>query len=392
MSVLIIGGGIGGLAAAVALRRVGIAAHVFERAPEIHEVGAAISVFSNAVKALRCLGLEDQILSLAPELLAIRFLTPSGQLLTSTDVGEVSKECGAASIIVHRADLQQTLLEALDAEQINTAKECVGVTQDEDGVTVHFADQTQVRGDVAIGADGIRSTVAASMFGARDLRYSGYHCWRAMAETPDVPRNEGIWVLLPGIQFGLLPEVRPGKSYWFVCKNAPIGAAAWYTERDQSALLRSIAAQLPGALGEMVTGTNTDNIFVDDICDRPSHRLWGRGRVSLLGDAAHPMTPTFGQGACMAIEDAVTLADSLQHATDPVAGLRSYEKKRRRRTTVTANLSCQSGKILQWEHPALVWWRTLTLSSKLSHWNAQRILRWFLKHDVPELGCSTATR
>jgi len=261
------------------------------------------------------------------------------QLLTSTKAGEVSKEGGAPSIIVHRVDLLQTLLDALDAEQINTAKECVGVTQDEDGVTVDFADQTQVRGDVAIGADGIRSTVAASMFGARDLRYSGYHCSRAMAETPDVPRYEGIWVLLPGIQFALLPDVRPGESYWGACKNAPIGAAACYTDLDQSAQLRTILARLPGALGEMVTGTNTDNIFVDDIFDRPSHRLWGRGRVSLLGDFAHPMTPTFGQGACMAIEDAVTLANSLQQATDPVSGLRSYEKRRRRRTTATTNLS-----------------------------------------------------
>ena len=157
VSVLIVGGGIGGLAAAVALRRVGFAVQVFERAPEIHEIGAAISVFSNAVKALRAMGLEDQVLSLAPALTKIRFLSPSGDTLTSTDVQAVSRACGAASIMVHRADLQRTLLEALDPEQVNTSKECIGVTQDEAGVTVHFADQTQVRGEVAIGADGVRN-------------------------------------------------------------------------------------------------------------------------------------------------------------------------------------------------------------------------------------------
>ena len=183
MSVLIIGG----LAAAVALRRVGIAARVFERAPEIHEVGAALSVFSNAVKALQRMGLEEQIRSLGPEVIKISFLSTSGRVLASTNVQEVSRACGAASLVVHRADLQQMPLEALDADQVNTGKEYVGIVQDEDGVTVRFADQTEARGQIAIGADGIRSAVAASLFGDEHLRFAGYYCYRAMAETPDVP-------------------------------------------------------------------------------------------------------------------------------------------------------------------------------------------------------------
>ena len=390
MSVLIVGGGIGGLAAAVALRRVGIAAHVFERAPEIHEIGAAISVFSNAVKALRTMGLEDQVLSLAPELTRVRFLSPSGDTLTSTDVQAVSQACGAASIMVHRADLQRTLLEALDAEQVHTSKECVGLTQDEAGVTVHFADQTQVRGEVAIGADGIRSVVASSLFGEGKMRYAGYHCYRATAETPGIPMNEGIWVLLPGIQFVLLPEVRPGESYWGYCRNAPAGRTDSYTDGDHSAQIRSIVGQLPGNLGEMVAGTDMGTVFVDDVYDRRPRRRWGRGRVSLLGDAAHPTTPTYGQGACMAIEDAVVLADSLRRGNDPVTALRSYESRRRRRTATMSRLSWRDGKILQYEHPALVRWRTRAMSTRVSRWNSDRILRWFLRYDVPELDRATA--
>ncbi|MCY4012576.1 MAG: FAD-dependent monooxygenase [Gammaproteobacteria bacterium] len=387
---LIVGGGIGGLAAAVALRRVGIPVKVFERAPDIHEIGASISVFSNAVKALRAMGLEDQVLSLAPELTRVSFLSPSGQTLASTDVHAISQACGAASIMVHRADLQRTLLEALDPDQVNTGKECVGVTQDATGVTVHFVDQTQVRGEVAIGADGIRSTVASSLFGEGKLRYAGYYCYRAIAETPSIPMNEGIWILLPGIQFALLPEVRPGETYWGFCRNSPAGRAAAYTERDHSAHLRSIAGQLPGNLGEMVAGTDMDSVFVDDVYDRRPRRRWGRGRVSLLGDAAHPTTPTFGQGACTAIEDAVVLADSLRHAKDPVTGLRSYETARRRRTARMTRLSWRAGKILQYEHPALVWWRTVSMSMRASQWNADRILRWFLRHNVPTLDHATS--
>lgn len=385
MSVLIVGGGIGGLAAAVALRRVGVVAQVFERAPEIQEVGAAISIFSNAVKALRRMDLEQQVLSLAPELLKIRFLSPKGHELTSVEVEEVSRACGGASIMVHRADLQQTLLKALDPEQINTAKECVGVSQDKDGVTVHFADQTHARGQVAIGADGLRSAVASSLFGPGKLRYAGYHCYRAIAETPDIPRNEGIWVLLPGIQFALLPDVRPGKTYWGFCQNAPPDTAASRVEADHLAQLCSIATQLPGNLGDMVMQTDTATIHVDDIYDRRPRRRCGRERVSLLGDAAHPMTPTFGQGACLAIEDAVVLADSLQRAQDPVAGLRMYEKRRWRRTTMTTRASWRFGKVMQYEHPALVKWRTLSLDTSFNRWSSRRMLHRFLEFDVPEL-------
>ena len=385
MSVLIIGGGIGGLAAAVALRRVGIAARVFERAPEIHEVGAALSVFSNAVKALQRMGLEEQIRSLGPELIKVSFLSASGRVLSSTNVQEVSRACGAASLVVHRADLQQMLLEALDADQVITGKEYVGIVQDEDGVTVRFADQTEARGQITIGADGVRSTVAASLFGDEHLRFAGYYCYWAMAETPDVPTHEGLYVLLPGIQFGLIPEVRPGETYWFLCRNAAIGTSASDTEHDHLTLLRSVAGQLPGDLGDMVARTDAKSLVIDDVFDRPRRKAWGRGRVSLLGDAAHPTTPTFGQGACMAIEDAVVLADSLRRAEDPVAGLRAYENRRLKRTTMITKLSWRYGNIMQYEHPALVKWRTLTLATPFHRWMAQRILRRSLSFDAPEL-------
>ena len=385
MSVLIIGGGIGGLAAAVALRRVGIDAKVFERAPEISEVGASLSVFSNAVKALRWMGLEEQVLSVGPEVIKTTFLSTTGQVLSTIHVEDISQACGAPSLVVHRADLQQLLLNALDTDQVSTGKEFVGVVQDEDGVTVRFADQTEARGQIAIGADGIRSTVAASLFGEEEPRFAGYYCYRAMAATPDVMTREAIYVLLPGIQFGLFPEVRPGETYWFLCRNGATGTASSATEYDHSAILGSVARQLPGDLGEMVTRTDTESLIIDDVFDRPQRKAWGRGRVSLLGDAAHPITPTFGQGGCMAIEDAVVLADSLRRAEDPVTGLRAYEKRRLKRTTMITRLSWHYGNIMQYEHPVLVKWRTLTLQTALGRWNSRRILRRSLSFDAPEL-------
>ena len=388
MSVLIVGGGIGGLATAVALGRVGIDAHVFERAPEIQEVGAAVSIWSNAVKALRRMGLEERALSLGAEISTVAFSSAEGRVASSVNAESVSRACGASSIMVHRADLQRMLLDSLEPQRVNTAKECIGVAQDGSRVTVRFADGTEARGEVVIGADGIRSTVAASVFGDEKLRFAGYHCYRAMAETPKVPGNEALTILFPGVQFGLFPDVRPGETYWFLCRNSPVGTAA-PDPRDEHSF-RSILGELPRDFGDMVAGTDAGNIVVDDVFDRPRRKLWSRGRVSLLGDAAHPTTPTLGQGACLAIEDAVVLADSLQRAVDPVAGLREYEDRRRRRTAMTTRLSWRYGNILQAKHPALVKWRTLSLRMPVSRWYSQRMLRRLLSYDVPELRRSPA--
>ena len=385
MSVLIIGGGIGGLAAAVALRRAGITAHVFERAPQINEVGAALSIWSPAVTALRRMGLEDQVLSLGPNILKFNILSPSGQVISSTSIEEISRASGAASVMVHRADLQQILLQALHKEQVHTEKECIGVVQDQDGATVRFADETEARGTIVIGADGIRSAVAASMFGDEGLRFSGYYCYRAMAATPDVPDHEVISILLPGMHFGLFPRVRRAQAYWFLCRNSPPGAGTPDDRCDHPALLQSIASRLPDGIGDMIANTDARSILIDDVFDRRPRKIWGRGRVTLLGDAAHPTTPTFGQGACMAIEDAVVLANCLQRGKDPIAALRNYEKRRRRRTTMITNLSWSYGNFLQYDRRALVIGRKLLLATPLSRWNLRRILRRSLIYDLPEL-------
>ena len=385
MSVLIAGGGIGGLAAAVAMRRVGIDTRVFERAPEIREVGAGVTIWSNAVVALRRLGLEEQVRLLGSEMLRINALSPEGPLISSTNVEEVSRACGAPSLALHRADLQRVLLDALDTEQVSTAKECVGVTQDQHGVTLRFADGEEVAGMLAIGADGVRSAVAASLFGSQQLRAARYYCYRAIAETPGVSRHEVLSVLLPGVQLGVFPEVRPGEAYWFLCRNKPFDAIVGDADYDHMAFLRSVSGRLPAELGDMIIATDPDRILVDEVLDRPPDKQWGRGRVSLIGDAAHPMAPTFGQGACMAIEDAVVLADSLKRAKDPATGLRDYENRRRRRTAMITRLSWRYGNVLQWEHPALVGWRTLFAATPLGPWNLRRILRRTLSHEAPEL-------
>ena len=385
MSVLIVGGGIGGLAAAVALRRAGIDARVFERAPEIREVGAGVTVWSNAVIALRRLGLDEEVLSLGSEMLRINVLSPKGTAISSTDLEKISQACGAPSLALHRADLQRMLLDALDRAQVHTAKECVGVEQEKGGVTLRFADGAEARGKIAIGADGVRSVVRESLFGSQELRSARYYCYRALTATPTVTKHEVVSVLLPGIHLGVFPEVRPGEAYWFLCRNKPVDAIVADAQYDHMAVLRSVSEELPTALGEMIVATDPERILVDEVLDRPPSRRWGRDRVSLIGDAAHPMAPTFGQGACMAIEDAVVLAHSLRRTRNPVAGLRDYENSRRRRTATITRLSWRYGNVYQWERPALVKWRTLLAASPLGSWNLRRMLRRALRFDPPEL-------
>ncbi|MXW21124.1 MAG: NAD(P)-binding protein [Gammaproteobacteria bacterium] len=385
MTVLIVGGGIGGLAAAAALRRAGINARVFERARNIREVGAGVTIWSNAIVALQSLGLGKQVRSLGSEMLRINVLSAEGMPMSSIDVEGIARACGAPSLALHRADLQRMLLDALDTDQVHTAKECAGVTQDRNGVTLRFADGTEAEGEIAIGADGVRSVVRSSLFGSQTLRSARYYCYRGMAETPRVTKHEVLSVLLPGIQLGVFPEVRPDEAYWFLCRNKPSDTAWADAEYDHTAFLRSVSGDLPAELGAMILGTDPERILVDEVLDRPPDKHWGQGRVSLVGDAAHPMAPTFGQGACMAIEDAVVLAESLRRANDPGSGLREYENRRHPRTATTTRLSWHYGNIFQWEQRVPVMFRTLFAASPVGPWNLRRILRKALRFHLPDL-------
>src|SRR6267378_3199873 len=179
--VLVVGGGIGGLAAALALKRVGVRASVFERAPEIREVGAGLTLWSNAVKALRQLGVADKILALGSILERNKTITPEGKVLNEQDVTDVAQEAGAPCVLAHRADLQRTLLEALPAEEVHPGHACVGVDATADGVVARFANGREERGDLLVGADGIRSVVREHVLGKSEPVYAGYTCWRGMA-------------------------------------------------------------------------------------------------------------------------------------------------------------------------------------------------------------------
>lgn len=383
--VLVVGGGIGGLAAAVALRRVGIPASVYERAPEVREVGAGLSLWANAVKALRRLGLEDEVLDRGSPIQVALTRTDRGETLSEAPIADLSRRAGAPSVCAHRADLQQLLASALEPGQVHLNATCTGFGQDGGGVTVRFADGSTARGALLVGADGIRSAVRDALLGPSEPRYAGYFAYRGIArgEFPELPPGRIEFAVGRGAQIGLL-RCGPGRVYWFATVNAPAGTPA----PDPDALKTEAAKRFAGwyaPIPAVIAATEATALMRNDIIDRPPTWPWGRDRVTLLGDAVHPTTPNLGQGACQALEDAVVLADCLRRRGVTEAGLREYESARRDRTAMVTRRSWSLGKMFQLENRLAIGARNWVFRRRIGERQGLKLFEELLGHDLPEL-------
>jgi 2-polyprenyl-6-methoxyphenol hydroxylase-like FAD-dependent oxidoreductase len=360
LKVLIVGGGIGGLATALALRRHGIAAHVFERTMQFREVGSGMILAGNAVKALQKLGLGDELQTIAAPLRYSYLRSWRGDVLVNLPVQQTMQRFGAMTVAVHRAELQASLVQALEPEHLHTHMQAVGFEQDERGVRVRFASGEVVEGDLLIGADGLHSVVRSQLFGATKPRYSGYTAWRAVTCFPMDEREAQTayetWGA--GKRFGFIPLTQ-GRVCWFAVANAPEG------EREDEAREKEQLLALVSTCHEparaVVEATEASAILRTDIYDRHPISSWSQGRVTLVGDAAHPMTPNLGQGACQAIEDAYLLADALKNETTIVAALKQYEARRIKRANAIVERSRFQGWLGHRQHPVSVGLRDAVL-------------------------------
>jgi 2-polyprenyl-6-methoxyphenol hydroxylase-like FAD-dependent oxidoreductase len=346
----IIGGGIGGLTAAIALRQVGIEAVVYERALKLEEVGAGLSLWTNAMQALRTLGLAEAVEAAGGCVEQSQVRTWDGRVLAAMPVGQVSAKLGAKSVCIHRADLQRVLLEALGEGVVKLGFECTRFQQDEAGVTAGFANGKEARADFLIGADGLHSAVRAQLLGHQKPRYAGYTAWRGITLYEDQALSGGISFVSwgRGREFGAL-SIGRGRVYWFGTTNAPEGSPDAPIGRKQEVLETFRGWHNP--IEAVVEATEAQAILRNDVYDRKPVNRWGEGRVTLLGDAAHPSTPNLGQGACQAIEDAVVLARCLARETGVVSALREYERERWARTAYISRMSWRNGQMARWENP-----------------------------------------
>lgn len=347
------GGGIGGLAASVALGRVGVEVVVFERAGELREIGAGLGLYPNAMKALRKLGLYDTVLE------AGQPLGPSGQIrswrgevLAEISTAVMEERFGDVTVGIHRASLQQALLEELEETggEVRLGADFSGFEQDERGVVARFADGREERGDLLVGADGLHSAVRERLLGDGPPRYAGYSAWRGLVGPADgyLKGKAGFEVWGCGSRFGLV-ALGGGAAYWFATKNAPQPEKAEPAEHKVELLSRFGGWHEP--IPSVIRATEEAALHFDGLYHREPAARWGRGRVTLLGDAAHPMTPDLGQGAAQAIEDAVVLAESVKEKGEPETALRLYEDRRLARTAYVVRQSLRSGRIAQLENP-----------------------------------------
>ena len=344
---IIIGGGIGGLASAIALGRIGWAVSIYEQAAELREVGAGLALWANAVRALERLGVGAAVRALQAPMPSGGIYTWRGEPLITDSSAALAKRTGEQSFVVHRADLLAILRAILPGDSLTLSKRCARVEQDAAGVTAHFIDGSQAHGDLLVGCDGIRSAVRAQLVGDGEPVYAGYTAYRAVVPfgAADLPAGE-YWGR--GARFGIAP-LSGGRVYWFATRSAPAGARE-APEAAHARLLTTFGGWC-SPIPQIIAATDPAILLQNDIADRRPLARWSVGRVTLLGDAAHPMTPNLGQGACQALEDAVVLARCLEGATDVAAALRAYEEQRIARTSPIVRQARLIGQVGQWQHP-----------------------------------------
>jgi 2-polyprenyl-6-methoxyphenol hydroxylase-like FAD-dependent oxidoreductase len=351
--IIVIGGGIGGLTAAIALRSAGFRVEVHERAAQLAAVGAGITIQPNALLALRRLGLGERVERAGVKLRMGALLRADGAPISHMPpalVERIEREVGAGIVGIHRATLHAILRDELGADALQLGRTCCGFTQRAGRVVAEFSDGSQREGDVLIGADGLHSALRAQLLGDAEPIYAGYTSWRGV--TPDrcgLPDDFGGELWGRGQRFGGCC-IDGGRFYWFAVANAPAGARDPDPEQTKQQLIarfRGWGSRVPALL----QSTPASAILRTDISDRLPSSRWGEGRVSLLGDAAHPMTPNLGQGACQAIEDALVLREELARATSIEAGLRAYEARRMARANAVVLTARRLGAIGQWHNP-----------------------------------------
>jgi 2-polyprenyl-6-methoxyphenol hydroxylase-like FAD-dependent oxidoreductase len=359
MSVMVIGGGIAGLSAALALRQQGIEATVYERADDVAaaQLGAGLGLAYNGTRVLRKLGLLDAVAEAGARTDRFEFCTVEGELLSEWGLREGELQLG----VVRRA-LHRVLVDAAGDGTLVAGKTCVGFQEGGSSVTASFEDGTTASGSLLLGADGLRSIVRAQLHGEENPRYAGFSVLRSLVDLPepDPPLPQGLFRLLwgKGLSFGQY-YVAPGVVYIFGWQPEPEGEHIPRESRREEFLARFRGAT--PETQELISRTSNESIHQTDIYDRRPIDPWGRGRVTLAGDAAHPMTFNMGQGACQGLEDAVVLARAVAREGETPAALRAYESERQKRAAGFVRNSGRIARMSLMRNPVAVRFRNSIL-------------------------------
>ena len=347
--VAVVGAGLGGLNAAIALRQRGFEVTVYEQSDVLGEIGAGIQLSPNAMRVLIALGLDRAFEAVAfePHRHVVRNWK-TGSIVSATQMrGVFRPQYGAGYFGAHRADLHAVLQNALPAECIRLNARVTAVMQSPDRAVLTFADGQKAESDIVIGADGIRSPVRDSLFGPDAPRFTGHIVWRGLVPSSALQKD----LIEPDMTAWFGPKgtvvhyyMRRGELVnWIAHFESDWRDESWRVESDW----REAAAAYSGWHPTLATlFSHTERCYKWALYDREPLARWSQGRVTLLGDSAHPMLPYLAQGAAQAIEDGYVLADLLSaHRSDPVAALAAYEAARLPRTARIQRHARERGKI-----------------------------------------------
>jgi 2-polyprenyl-6-methoxyphenol hydroxylase-like FAD-dependent oxidoreductase len=355
MRALVIGAGVGGLTASIALERAGVEVVVHERGADTAalEQGGGMVIWHNALRALRLIDVDLD--SIGASFDDMQWRSPRDAPLGSWPVQDMNEQFGVAVKGVTRAALHPRLLSRVPDGVLRAGAECVAYAQDEEAVVATFADGRESRGDVLIGADGVGSVVRRQLREDEPIRYAGYVIDFGVVALDHPALTRGFREYDGrGTRFIYFP-VAEGRWYWACLYRRPArGGPA--PAAPKSELLERCRGW-PEPVEALIDATDPAEMFGRDGLDRKPVDRWGEGRVTLLGDAAHPMTPNLGQGACQAIEDGVVLGRCLEGASYPVPALLEYERRRIERTAYAVKRSRLIGTVGRWRNPLACWLR-----------------------------------
>ena len=333
MKAIVIGAGMGGLSAAIALKQAGFETEVYEQVTENKPVGAAISVWSNGVKCMNYLGLHEQMVKLGGVMDSMAYVDGlTGESMCQFSLAPLIEQVGQRPFPVARAELQLMLMQEYGIDDIHFGMRMVDITDDGTQVTATFADGSTATGDLLIGADGAKSMTRDYVLGEpTERRYAGYVNWNGLVpvNTDFGPADQWTTYVGEGKRVSVMP-VSDGRFYFFF--DVPLPAGLEYDRSTaKEVLTEHFGHWAPGvqSLIETLDPMTTNRVEIFDV--EPFH-TWSKGRVTLVGDAGHNTTPDIGQGGCSAMEDAISLSIALRVNTLGVEdALQRYEKKRTER-------------------------------------------------------------
>ncbi|ELW77500.1 TPA: FAD-dependent urate hydroxylase HpxO [Acinetobacter nosocomialis] len=333
MNVVIIGAGMGGLTTGIALKKFGHQVRIFDQTEKILPVGAAISLWSNGVKCLNYLGLTEKIAKLGGQMDDLAYVDGlTGDVMTQFSLRPLIEEVGQRPYPVARADLQNMLMDEFGRDQIYLGKKMVSLEDKADYVEVHFADGSSTQADLLIGADGTHSMTRAYVLGQQvQRRYAGYVNWNGLVDISEdlAPAQQWTTYVGEGKRASLMP-VADGRFYFFL--DVPLPAGLENNRDEYKKLLKLYFADWCQPVQQLIGRLDPQKTNRVEIHDIEPFTQFYKGRVVILGDAAHSTTPDIGQGGCQAMEDAIYLARSLQINTLGLEdALRRYQNKRNER-------------------------------------------------------------